>query len=372
MNVRRTGFALYRLEGDGVLALSALTGAEAPVTGEEWTALCALPEREWAERELDGPVRALADRGLLVAEGAGGELDELRRRDERLTADAWGPLSSVMHFCTKLRGVAMGDPPITDGFVEAFGVAPPHFKPRMADGTTVSLELPDRLDAFDEAMAARKTSRFLDPSRALTEAQLGAIAADLCAVAGTFRQHAAFTAIHRSTPSASGLAPLEFYPVVLRVDGVAPGIYHYLPETHELELLQVRPVERLEADVRRWAVSQVHVGDAAVVFLVSARFGRMFWKYRWAAKAYAVLMMELGHHSQTFYLAAAHRGLAAFYTGAINDWEIEEALGLDSHSEGVLAMLGAGFHAAAPIECVIDGSPPFELAFESYSPLEAR
>ncbi len=372
MRVRRTTFAVYRLDGGGVQALSALSGIEAPLSDEEFALLRELPDEAWADRTMTPVLDSLVTRGLAVVEGPEGEAETLRRRDERLAADAWSPLSSAMHFGSKLRGVSMGDPPITDEFVARFGESPPHFKPRMSNGDTVPLDLPGGNGAFDEAMAARKTSRFLSPTRTLPASTFGALAHDLCGVTGTFRQHPTFTALHRATPSASGLAPLEFYPAVLRVDGLEPGLYHYLPEGHELELLRAVPVERLEADLRRFAVGQVHVGDAAVVFIVAARFARIFWKYRWAAKSYSVLLMELGHHSQTFYLAAAHRGLAAFYTGALNDWEVEEELGLDSHVEGVLGMLGAGFPVEVPLERKIEGSPPFELDFRPYDPLAAR
>ena len=53
-----------------------------------------------------------------------------------------------------------------------------------------------------------------------------------------------------------------------------------------------------------------------------ARFDRNFWKYAQHRKAYKAVLMDSAHLSQTFYLTAAHLGLGAFYTAAINDADI--------------------------------------------------
>jgi len=60
---------------------------------------------------------------------------------------------------------------------------------------------------------------------------------------------------HRTAPSAGGLYPLECYAVAARVDGVAPGIYHYRPRDHSLNLVRLgRSTQRglLEAAQQDW------------------------------------------------------------------------------------------------------------------------
>ena len=42
----------------------------------------------------------------------------------------------------------------------------------------------------------------------------------------------------RPAPSAGALYPCEIYPVVLNVDGLQNGIYHYCPLYHSLEFLR--------------------------------------------------------------------------------------------------------------------------------------
>ena len=95
---------------------------------------------------------------------------------------------------------------------------------------------------------------------------------------------------------------------------------------------------------------QDYLGTAHVSFVFTARFFRSYWKYRRHQKAYATILMEAGHLSQTLYLVSADLGLGAFVTSAINSRDIEARLGLDGVSEGVLAMAGCGCRGP-------DGSP---------------
>ena len=60
------------------------------------------------------------------------------------------------------------------------------------------------------------------------------------------------------------------------------------------------------------------------------------------AKAYRALVLDVGHLSQTMYLAATELGLGAFITAAVNEVDIEQALGLDPLEEGPLAVTGFG------------------------------
>ena len=86
----------------------------------------------------------------------------------------------------------------------------------------------------------------------------------------------------------------------------------------------------------------------------TSRFRRNFWKYRNHAKAYRALILDVGHLSQTMYLAATELGLAAFITAAINEVDFEQAFGLDPLEEGPLAVCGFGMRAAQRGEVEFD------------------
>ena len=77
-------------------------------------------------------------------------------------------------------------------------------------------------------------------------------------------------------------------------------------------------------------------------------------------RAYAVLLLDAGHLSQTFYLVCTRLGLGAFVTAAISASTIEDRLGLDGIGEGPLALLGCGLPAAAKTE--------WEPAFDVFRP----
>ena len=62
-----------------------------------------------------------------------------------------------------------------------------------------------------------------------------------------------------------------------------------------------------------------YFAESQALFVMTARFARSYWKYQRHAKAYAVVLMDAAHLSQTFYLLCADLGLGAFVTAAINN-----------------------------------------------------
>ena len=52
---------------------------------------------------------------------------------------------------------------------------------------------------------------------------------------GTLRLAGADLGLRRTSPSGGSLHPIEVYPLVRRVEGIAPGLYHYLGREHALE-----------------------------------------------------------------------------------------------------------------------------------------
>ena len=89
--------------------------------------------------------------------------------------------------------------------------------------------------------------------------------------------------------------------------------------------------------------------------VLTARFARNHWKYRSHRKAYAGILMDAAHLSQTLQLVSTELGLGAFVTLAINARDIDDRLGLDGVAEGAVAMVGCGPRAP--------GRSPLELDF---------
>ncbi len=148
----------------------------------------------------------------------------------------------------------------------------------------------------------------------------------------------------RTSPSGGGLHPIEAYPLVLRADGVDTGLYHYNGRDHSLELdpyARTSTTPRLSPSASRPANRTF--GTRALLVILTARFPRTFWKYRQHPRAYAVVLMDAAHLSQTFYLVSTELGLGAFVTSPRSTRvTIDEELGLDGFSEGAVAISGCG------------------------------
>ena len=80
----------------------------------------------------------------------------------------------------------------------------------------------------------------------------------------------------RTAPSAGGLYPLELYCVAGAVDGIAAGVYRYVPFGHELVLvIEGESRESLAAA----ALGQKSVRAGAASIVIAAVFDRMTAKY---------------------------------------------------------------------------------------------
>ena len=133
----------------------------------------------------------------------------------------------------------------------------------------------------------------------------------------------------KTSPSGGARHPMEVYPVILRVDGVRPGIYHYSVEHHGLRILKLG---LFQERIVQLCSGDAPIGDAAVVFLMTAVVERSMWKYR-HAHAYRVMLLDAGHVGQTFHLVCTALDLAPWTLAAVDAPGIEAELGLDGVSE---------------------------------------
>lgn len=141
----------------------------------------------------------------------------------------------------------------------------------------------------------------------------------------------------RAAPSAGALYPIEVYPVVHRVEGLEPGLYHYAVGDHALELLQAGDLQR---EIVRHGLMQGFLGEANVVLVLTAIFQRLRWKYR--ERTYRYALLEAGHLGQNVYLAATSMGMGACAVGAFLDDDLNNMLGVDGKEEAVIYMLAVG------------------------------
>ena len=345
--------------GDGLdaqielLALAPHLDGEVPVTAEQVAVLNALVAAPWREfdelaQQHDAHVlEGLLDMGLLIGDGEAHAA--VRARDDALRAANWHAHSAVAHYFGRWRGVTSGEDLAKSGVYtmsELFarlGAPPPHVHERVSAHERIALPQPAPT-AVDDLLARRATCRNFDPAKFVDKSTFAQIMRRVFG-ALEYRIHEDNIVIKRTSPSGGGLHPTEAYVVSQRVEGIAPGLYHYHPLDHALEPLPP-PAEGLQAFVRIMVAAQKYFLDAPVFVILATRFPRTFWKYRNHTKAYRATIFDAGHLSQTLYVSATEFDLGAFITAAINEVDIERALGLDPLKESPLAVLGFGHRAA--------------------------
>ncbi|WBO65134.1 SagB/ThcOx family dehydrogenase [Streptomyces camelliae] len=192
---------------------------------------------------------------------------------------------------------------------------------------------------LDSVLRARRTTRRFDRESPVTEAQLATLLHWVAAPQHQVKRPGMVPAMLKASPSGGARHSLEVYPVVLNVEGVPSGVYHYHSTEHVLESLVPGPVD--PDRVVEWCGDQTYLHGAGVVFFYTSVLDRVAWKYR-TGRTYRTLFMELGHFSQTAYLVGTALDLGVFFTAATRDAAVEELLGLDWRREILCGVTGVG------------------------------
>jgi SagB-type dehydrogenase family enzyme len=139
----------------------------------------------------------------------------------------------------------------------------------------------------------------------------------------------------RTAPSAGATFPLEIYLVVGErgVTGLAPGLYHYRPDSHTLELTHKGD---LRSAVARASLHQTWMAEAPVMVVFAAEYRRCLARYGERGVRYT--HMEVGHAGQNLFLQAEALNLSCGIVGAFEDRNLKEILHLPQPHEPLLIM----------------------------------
>jgi SagB-type dehydrogenase family enzyme len=287
---------------------------------------------------LDTAAQRLAAAGVLVADSEGD-----RDGDGAAAAwDDWGVAAWFLHLMTKDQRYAV---PTRELFAAQAQTRPPPPPYKcMCDSPAGGHPLP-RPGMLGEAQLAsvllsRRTTRGFSAQH-VTRQQLADI---LFYTGGPVSEEYVNGLVHivrKCSPSPGSLHPTELYCVVMRCEGLTPGIYHYCAQHHRLVTVLDGAGTQLDAFLQTALPGQPWFSEAPVIFLLTCLRDRLAWKYP-SARAYRTAHLEAGHYCQTLVLAAVALGLGAFQTAAIADTAIESALGIDGVKEFVMYAAGAG------------------------------
>lgn len=333
------------------IGLAAHRDEEIPLNIAEITLLGQLPIADWIEHDsfddttCSTAFQSLIEKGLLITDTPDGA--DMRARDDALRASHWRGLAATAQRHLRWHGIdtlqAENNFARTSdrSLLEHLGEPEPPVRERVEPSQRIALA-PVGDSELERLIKLRVTCRNFDRARAMSLEDFTTVLFRTFAARAVSDQPG-IDVIKRAVPSAGGLHPTEAYLLVQNVDGVKPGFYHYHPVDHALEPLQELSADDNAATALRIVAGQQHFKDAHVIIILASRFRRTFWKYRNHAKAYRAVILDAGHLSQTLYLAATERGLAAFITAAVNEIDIESLFGLDPMQEGVLAVCGFGW-----------------------------
>ncbi|RAK68047.1 SagB family peptide dehydrogenase [Hymenobacter edaphi] len=136
---------------------------------------------------------------------------------------------------------------------------------------------------------------------------------------------------YRYVPSPGGLYPLELY-VVLFDSHVTPGLYHFRPDTLELECLREGDF-RSEMRKHIQAEPYININAASGLVLTTGIFERVMIKY--GERGYRFMLHESGFVSQMMTLLGEALGLGSCMVGGYDDQKLNRFLGVNGVFETV-------------------------------------
>ena len=138
----------------------------------------------------------------------------------------------------------------------------------------------------------------------------------------------------KTSPSGGARHPTEAYLLVLDVEGIEPGAYHYDVENHALELIQAGD----HGDVVRDALLRqpnLALFKHRVAYITGTRFERTMWRYR-ESFSYRSVNHDLGHHMESTRLVSRALQRNHFRGFAPRESLVEPLLGLDGIEEATM------------------------------------
>jgi len=188
---------------------------------------------------------------------------------------------------------------------------------------------------FQQLVRHRRSHRRYNTDAVLSLAELGYL---LQMTQGLRDAPQAQKLTRRYVPSAGSRHPFETYLAIQRVEGLEPGIYHYLPMQHALELW--KPGSEALQSAHAATYNQKQVINSAVTFFWVAEVYRTSWRY--GMRAYRYIYLDAGHVCQNLYLAAESIDYGVCAIAAFDDELSNNVFELDGKERFTAYMASVG------------------------------
>jgi len=300
---------------------------------------------------------------FLLSQGAIVEDNSDRSKTESSLVEAWKPWgSAARHYHLASRTLA--NTPYSsveedrERLVRKLAVEPPQAIFREYKGRE-RIQLPvfqmDPHDGGDlpSILRRRRSTRHFK-HQALTKQQLANI---LALVAGPVERDGRSSypdgSTFRTSPSGGARHPIDVFPYIRNIEGLAEGFTYYHPGDNSLVYLGPGVSDEYLNSI---CGDQPWSSDSAFTIFWVAKMERSSWKYD-TMRAYRALMIDMGHLSQTTYLVTTDMNLGTTFTAALRDERLETQLHLEIARDLVIG--------ASPIGIAHEENP-------SSAPLELR
>jgi SagB-type dehydrogenase family enzyme len=320
MKIRTSSVLVFTLAEGGVVGFNFLQKSAFQGTGALLDTLN--DSMDWiepTESGLGGDC-AFVELGAMV----GGDSPEDAREREYLEKWAWGLPSALFHFSVQGNGfqtLEQGEAK-QQAKADSVGLPPLNMDNSRNQRVTALAKSAGRSDLMS-LMARRRSVRETADAPIPLQAVSDILFAGM-GITGSVK-NAVATLPLSMTPSGGGRNPYEAYLIARKVDGLAPGVYHYSASDHTLGRLTAEVPEKLGDLVgnQDWA------DEMSCIIVLAAFFERTMWKYD-DPNAYRVVLIEAGHIGQNMLLAATDAGLSACPTAALSHEPLFDALELPS------------------------------------------
>ncbi|MDR7313773.1 SagB/ThcOx family dehydrogenase [Brevibacillus nitrificans] len=144
----------------------------------------------------------------------------------------------------------------------------------------------------------------------------------------------------RTSPSGGSRHPTEVYFIILDVNGLSPGYYHFNTKNSELELLE----ERIKRDelTRLFPHSYAQAPfEVKVIMVLTTVFERNMYRYR-EPRTFRTVHMDVGHLIGTMEMITNALNIRCYTSYGNDDVEIEKQLGLHGLEEGFQVAISIG------------------------------
>jgi len=151
-------------------------------------------------------------------------------------------------------------------------------------------------------------------------------------------------ATFRPVPSGGARHPFETYITVKNVEGLEPGLYHYLPAENigekKVTIEHLGNIENYDDTITEMVAGQAWAAEAPAILFYTCIPYKAEWRY--VHMAHRVVLIDLGHVGQNAMLSAAALGLGSCCMAAYDQKKCDEVIGVDGLNEYTVYAVSVG------------------------------